>query len=209
MLNEPARDAFLKTWPGGYRENWEVYGKASGITESALVEKCLLPFFNPNHVVLEIGCGGGFWTEKYLSPNFKSVIALDLFPDPGLAGNNITYIEVPDRNYDCFGVEDASVNFVWSFGVFCHLTLESIQKYLIAAHRKLVPGGRAVFYFSNKDRRPGTCTKENNSGEVIWVENDFPTSKAMLEKAGFVNVNDIMPELFDTMAYTEKLCSTP
>jgi len=203
MINEPTKEAFLKTWPGGYRENWEVYGKASGVTEEAVVSKCLAPFYNPNHTVLEIGCGAGFWTEKYLAPNFKSVIALDLLPNPILAGNNIKYIEVPDRNYECFGVADNSANFVWSFGVFCHLTLDSIQKYLESAHRKLIPGGKAVFYFSNKDRRPCKATTENLPSEIIWVENDFVTSKAMLNQAGFINVKDIMPELFDSMVYAE------
>lgn len=206
MIVEPSKRAFLQAWPGGYGENWEVYGKVSGVSEEALVSKCLAPFFDQTHTAMEIGCGIGFWVKKYLCPNFMNVIGLDLLPSAPVLLPNFKYIEVPERNYDCFGVDDGSVDFVWSFGCFCHLTLPSVQQYLCSAFRKLRPGGRASLFFSNSDRRPGTASVSNTEDQIIWSANDWPTTKGMMEEAGFVGVRDIMPELCDTMAYGEKRC---
>lgn len=196
---EPSKAAFLNAWPGGYGENWAVYGSVSGVSEDALVAKCLYPFFNPNHTALEVGCGIGFWIKKYLCPNFKSVIGLDLLPNIDVRCQNFRYIEVPDRNYECFGVADESIDFVWSFGCFCHLPLDAIQKYLDAIHRKLKAGGCASLYFSNSDRRPGCSSIHNTENDIIWVDNDLDRTVKMMEKAGFLQIRDLMPELCDTM----------
>lgn len=203
-IAEPTKAAFLKTWPGGYGENWEVYGKATGISEEALVNACLVPFYNQDHIALEIGCGIGFWVNKYLVPNFREVIALDLLPDPGFKSKKVHYIEVPDRNYECFGVSDNSVDFVWSFGLFCHLPLECVEKYLRNVLRVLKPKGRAALYFSNTERRPVPEPKAGSEDKVSWVANDWETTEAMLYLAGFVAIRDLLPTHKDTMAYAEK-----
>lgn len=204
MIAEPTRAAFLKTWPGGYRENWAVYGSKTEIAEPDLVSKALAPFYNKNHVCLEIGCGLGFWTEKYLSPNFQRVIALDLIPDPHLKGNNIQYIEVPDRNYDCFGVPDESVDFVWSFGVFCHLPLHSVQRYLESIHRVLKPNGWAVLYFSNTERRPGGSISDTTENDVPWVQNNLHVTRRMLDLVGLYSVAEPCFKHVDTIVQCQK-----
>lgn len=204
MIVEPTKKAFLDTWPGGYGENWVVYEHVTGMKEDVLVKACLEPFYNPDHIVLEIGCGTGFWVDKYLAPHFKQVIALDLLPAPVFKSSNVRYVEVPDRNYECFGVANSSVDFVWSFGVFCHLTAESVQKYLDSAFRKLKDGGKAVLYFSNTERRKGTGSMDNTEDKILWLVNNWEMTEAMLKKAGFINIRDLLPEHIDTMAYCEK-----
>lgn len=200
----PSKKAFLEAWPGGYGENWSVYGKLSGVSEDQLVSKTLSPFFNKEHVAMEIGCGIGFWVNKYLCPNFQSVVGLDLLPLVNSEHPNFRYIEVPDRNYDCFGVEDDSIDFCWSFGCFCHIPIDCIQKYLNSIFRKLKRGGSASLYFSNMERRPGVCSVHNNEDQIIWVENDMETTIRMMESAGFTCVTDLMPELFDSMVHGKK-----
>lgn len=201
---DASKAGFLATWPGGYRENWAIYGKMSGVTEEEIVSTCIAPFRNPAHVALEIGCGLGFWTDRHLAPHFREVVALDLLADPKLTSKNIRYIEVPDRDFSCFGVEDESVDFVWSFGVFCHMTLEAQALYVEAAFRKLRAGGQAALYFANIDRRPGTASGSNTEMVVPWVGNDWPRTLGMMERAGFVEIRDMIPRLPDTMAYGRK-----
>lgn len=207
IKTEATKQAFLKTWPGGYTEDWNVYGKVCNMTEEEVVGTILAPFYNPKHTVLEIGCGSGYWVKKYLSPNFNKVIALDYLPAPHIAGGNVTYFEVPDRNYDCFGVEDESIDFVWSFGVFCHLTLSATQKYLYSMFRKMKNGAQASLYFSNSDRRPlpkNRYEREPTEEEVWCVFNNWETTKNMMEKAGFVDCKEYYPTMPDTIAYCKK-----
>jgi SAM-dependent methyltransferase len=201
-LTDNSKSVFLDTWPGGYRENWNVYGKASGKLEEEVVSQCLSPFYGSKKTVLEVGCGAGFWTEKYLSPNFKKVIAIDLLPAVKFEAKNIKYIEVPDRDFSCHGVADSSVDFCWSFGVFCHLSIAACEEYVNSVYKKLKPGGEASLFFSNHDRRQ--AGGEFNQGVVQWVRNDFETTESMLLSAGFTQVRDLMPTLFDTMIYGKK-----
>lgn len=203
-MPDNSKEVFLKTWPRGYRENWAVYGKASGKTEQEVVSKCLSPFFDKQKDCLEIGCGMNFWTDRYLAPNFRTVTSLDLLPSVDFKSKNVRYIEVPDRDFTCYGVEDESVDFVFSFGVFCHMSLEACQKYLNSMFKKLRPGGQVSLYFSNNTRRPHPETQTFDPNVVQWVRNDYETTEAMLVKAGFTQVRDLMPDLFDTMIYGMK-----
>lgn len=199
-----SKDIFLKTWPGGYRENWKVYGKASGKSEDEVVNKCLAPFYDPSKEVLEVGCGLAFWTDRYLAEHFKHVTALDLLPSVKFQHSNITYIEVPDRDFSCYGVPDNSVDFCWSFGVFCHMSLSACEQYVNAIFRKLKSGGEAALYFSNSDRRQLPDNHAFSPDQVQWVRNDFATTEKMLLNAGFEETRDLMPDLMDTMIYGKK-----
>ena len=202
---EPAKSEFVGTWgKAGYRENFEVYSKQSGVSEREIVDTCLSPHFNKEHSALEIGCGGGYWPGNYLCGNFAHVTGLDVLPGEPFSAPNFTYIEVPDRDYSCHGVPDESIDFVWSFGVFCHLNLSSIQAYLKSVYRVLKHGGKASLYFSNNDRRPGCATIVNPTSGILWCNNDIPTTFAMLEKAGFKNPVDLIPRLTDSMVHVVK-----
>ena len=141
---ESTKQAFLKTWPGGYAENFEVYTKQAGRTELEIVDTCLKPFYNPAGTAIEIGCGKGFWVSRHLLPNFKEVIGVDIIPpewtDLVTDKSRFRYVEAGDNDYYARAVADNSVDFLWSFGVFCHLCLDSIQKYLHTCHRIMKPG---------------------------------------------------------------------
>lgn len=202
---EPSKKDFVSTWgPAGYRENFEVYHAQKNGTEQEVVASCLEPWFDKTHIALEVGCGGGFWVEKYLCPNFKHVYGLDLLPAAPYSAPNFTYIEVPDKNYRCHSIEDEMIDFVWSFGVFCHLNLASIQSYLENIHRVLKPGGRASLYFSNDDRLPGRATTGNPTSGILWIKNNIETTSAMLRKAGFTDITDVLPQIKDTVLHVVK-----
>lgn len=202
--------AFLKTWPGGYDENFEVYTPAAGLTEAEIVDTCLTPFYNPEGAALEIGCGKGFWVRKYLLSNFKYVYGVDVIPfqwvNPGPDGYRFNYVEAGEHDYRLESVSTGTIDFVWCFGVFCHLGLPSVRKYLKSVHRVLRHGAYASLYFSNKDKRPpGLWTGEPNPDEVVgWTENDWPTTERMLRHAGFSEIQEVLKHGKDTMAIVRK-----
>ena len=208
MITDTSKEVFIRTWGiSGYLENWAIYGAKSGVKEEDLVARCLSPFYHKEKTCLEIGCGAGFWTDKYLAPNFQIVIALDLIPRPFFQNPNIIYIEVGDRDFSCAKVADDSIDFVWSFGVFCHLTRQAIQEYLRSIHRKCKTGAKLSLYFSNNDRRPhysGDEQPDPDPNQPMWCNNNMDKTMAMLDLSGFRNIKDLMPELFDSMVYCEK-----
>jgi cyclopropane fatty-acyl-phospholipid synthase-like methyltransferase len=208
-MKDNSKEQFINTWgPDGYRENWEVYINQAKIEERQFADIMLKDRYNPEHTCLEIGCGGGYWTDKYLAPNFKQVIALDVLPPVKFDHPNITYIELPDRNFECFGVGNDSIDFCFSFGVFCHLSLEAIQTYLKAIFTKLKAGGECVLYFSNNDRRPHYEAEqvcEVTEDHIQWVNNNTKTTIEMLKKAGFTGIKDILPDNPDSIFYCKKI----
>ena len=210
---EPTKKAFLNTWPGGYRENFEVFQKQCGASEQEVVDICLRPHFHQGHSALEVGCGGMFWVENYLLPNFRHVYAIDLIPATDEcvtrnSGKNFSYIEAGDRDYSLSAIPDNSIDFVWSFGVFCHLPLFASEAYAKSIFRVLKPGGTASLFYSNTDRRPGSGSKmapeTNPDSSVFWCENNWETTEKMLREVGFVDAVDLMPNHCNTMAGLRK-----
>lgn len=209
-MTEPTKQAFLATWPGGYTENFDVYERVTGGKEDDIVARCIEPFSLADGTALEIGCGNGFWVNRHLLPRFAKVIGIDLIPSGWVVVpcERFEYIEVPDRNYECHGIADSSIDFAWSFGCFCHLTLESVSKYLTAIIRVLKPGAKASLFFSNTERRPCSGTEQNSNFDsdkhIIWCENNWKVTSDLMTSCGFENVLDLMPKHKDTMAFGQK-----
>jgi SAM-dependent methyltransferase len=111
------------------------------------------PFFGRCDVILEIGAGGGRFTEVLL-PRCRKLIAVDTSP---------TMLELlrerfpNDARLECTlvdgsglpGIEAESVDAAFSYGVFVHLQHWDIFNYLAELERVLKPGGRALIQHSN------------------------------------------------------------
>jgi SAM-dependent methyltransferase len=134
---------FQSFWPKGYYENF-----GWGVGLETVVNKTLVPFFDSNKTALEIGCGGGVFTERIVG-KFHHVYAIDVIKKPeSLDGLDITFIEIPDRDFTCYGIEDNSIDFCFSYGVFCHLSNSALIEYFDNVYRILKPGGDFVFMIS-------------------------------------------------------------
>ena len=197
-MRELTKTNFTGMWgSAGYREKFEVYSRPDkgGVSEKAVVDKCLRPFLNKNHTCLEIGCGGGFWIDNYLSDGFKEVIGIDVVPITGTENRkSFRFIEVPDKDYSCYGVEDGSIDFVWSFGVFCHIRKDKIAEYVKSAHRVLKDGGMASLFFPCNDRRG---SKSPSSEESTWESFSIKEAMLAMEDAGFTDIYDPIPSMRD------------
>ncbi len=115
---------FETVWPGGYVETFEGYVNIGcGQYVEKDIAQFLLAFFDKDQHCLEIGPGRGLWTTKYLIPNFRKVTCLDVVTQK--FEGDCDYIRIPSKDFSCAGVEDDSIDFLFSFGVFCHLSAEA------------------------------------------------------------------------------------
>ena len=144
--NDFTKDFFQTAW--GEEGYYECFSYGEGIDK--VCEVGLNPFFDKNKNALEIGPGGGVFTDRMIG-QFKSLTVLDVIKMPtkfnGLS--NFTYIELHNHSYDCKGVDDASIDFAFSYNVFCHLSNEALTEYFKGVFRVLKPGGDFVFMIAN------------------------------------------------------------
>ena len=147
---------FMDLWgPEGYLETFCGYKNRNGELDSKekIWERIIKPFENNRHVCLEIGPGGGVWTNS-LSLKFSEVYAIDVIPRSDKLNNSIKYFEVDSFDYSCSNIPDNSMDFVFSFGVFCHLPNSANDEYVKNVKRVLKPGGNAVLMFADWDTHP-------------------------------------------------------
>ena len=116
----------------------------------------IAPYVGPETVALEIGAGGGRWTRYLLAA--REVIAVDLNREffPYIEGRypeargKIRFYET--SGYELDGIDDASVDFVFSFGTFVHIDPDGIDAYLAQIHRVLRPGGVATIHYADRTK---------------------------------------------------------
>ena len=120
------KEQFKAFWPGGYYENFNGIGYTPKVFTDVFA--VLEPLMNKEHTALELGPGRGRWT-RLLTGAFKHVIAGDVIPrSNGLTGPefaNLTYIELKEHDFYCTGVADSSIDFAFSYGMFCHLSADA------------------------------------------------------------------------------------
>lgn len=207
-------NVFQTVWPGGYEESFEGYvNQGYDKYTKKDIQNILRSFYNKEHHCLEIGCGGGMWTKECLIPSFKKVTCLDVCPQR--FDGDVTYIQLPNKDFFCSGVDNDSIDFVFSFGVFPHLSEQAQQSYLTSLFKKMKSGGSAVILFANFLRHQDHMNKGEeyfkryrntnvSPNGATWFYMDLETAKKMVENAGFVGFNDMIPDFRDTLAYFKK-----
>ncbi|MGH2569877.1 MAG: class I SAM-dependent methyltransferase [bacterium] len=118
--------------------------------KAALVERMLRRWVPAGAVVVEIGPGGGRWTE-YLQPLASRLVLADIsekclslcrerFRD----ARNVEYRFIADGGLAF--LDDASIDRIWSYDVFVHINPSDIEAYLRDFRRILKPGGVGVVH---------------------------------------------------------------
>lgn len=100
-------------------------------------------------VVLEVGPGGGRWTDILRTMAKKLYVvdvsdkALKLCRERFQASSNIDYLLSDGRT---LAVPDRAIDAIWSFDVFVHINPQDTRGYFREFSRVLKPGGRAVIH---------------------------------------------------------------
>jgi len=133
-------------------------GKRRFRTLHLVARRYIAPYVGPGKVCLEIGPGGGRWTQFLVGA--RELILVDLNPEffeylrqrfPAALSRMRFY---QTSGYELGAVADASVDFVFSFGTFVHIEPEGIDAYLGELKRVLRPGGIAVLQYADKTKWP-------------------------------------------------------
>jgi ubiquinone/menaquinone biosynthesis C-methylase UbiE len=144
--------------------DWSSLGEewtASDEWKQGLVDEVLLPRVPSGGTVLEIGPGGGRWSV-ILAERADRLILVDVSPRVlEVARERLVYAPhvsyVRSAGSDLPGVEDASVDAIWSFDVFVHVAPVDQAGYLDEMARVLSPGGVALIHHAdgrNRGRLP-------------------------------------------------------
>lgn len=148
---------FRNLWKGGYCEGDPLdpaacssYGDMGYISIlHAVYQVCVRPFIRPGVAVLEIGPGRGAWTRTMLDA--REIWCLDALPAEHNAfweyvgrdqKSKIRYFQVAD--FLCKDLPDDHFDFLFSFGVFCHITRQGQEAYFKHLFPKARRGANAM-----------------------------------------------------------------
>lgn len=187
--------------------DWQAQGEEwtpSAAWKASLVAEVLEPNVPRGVSVLEIGPGGGRWTE-FLIERAKKLVAVDIsstcvqlcqerFGEVSRAQFLVT------DGVSLAGVPAESVEVVWSFDVFVHINAAEIDLYLGEIDRVLVPGGRAVIHH-------GTCAGRRGGWRSDLTSGHF---EQLLAAHGFTIVDRLHDwkhggDRFDLAAYDDRI----
>jgi SAM-dependent methyltransferase len=180
-----------------------------GVGYKKVAEVCINPFASLHKVALEIGPGGGTFTEL-MQNQFYHVFAIDVIrmPPQFELYDFFTYIELPDQDYSCRGVKSSSIDFCFSYNVFCHLSNDALRQYLKAANRVLRKGGNFVFMLSNYQHTKQFSEREYYLGDLLPMGHfyqDLRTLDLIMDKSEWEVVdNNLIPDHRDILIHLKK-----
>ena len=182
-----------------FGEEWtedarEFRGIAPTHWKQALIAKVLMPQLRNGMTILEIGPGGGRWTEVLLPFASKLLLAditercLEICRKRFLNRNNIEYYLVDDSPW-LMEIGDDVVDLVWSYDTFVHINPLDTQAYVEEIGRVLNSTGCAIIHHpgeyesyearlngfrSNVDPKMFETFVQNNGMMVISQDFDAP-----------------------------------
>ena len=181
-----------------YGEEWtrdaEVFrGLEPNHWKGSLVNGMIHKYIEMDSVVLEIGPGGGRWTE-ILQPISRRLLLADIaercltvcqerFRECG----NIDYHLVCDGTLSF--LPDNTVDCIWSYDVFVHINPTDTDRYLGEFRRVLKPEGCAIIH------HPDTYPSEEDATKSFRSSMNGKFFAHLVEKHGFslVEQNDSLP----------------
>jgi len=192
---------FQKVWGGGYYEHFSY-----GVGIDKVFAVCVSPFLKGT--VLEIGSGGGVFTEMI---HGVKLIAIDVIKMPERFNEfeDFTYYELPDNSFDCEPVENESIDFCFSYNVFCHLSNEAITEYIKSIGRVLKYGGNLIFMISNFERTKKHVDnpKSYSLGDFLPMGHFYQDSRTLdlvIGEGWEIVSRDMIPEHRDILIHLKK-----
>jgi cyclopropane fatty-acyl-phospholipid synthase-like methyltransferase len=181
MKKNYTKQDFITFWgENGYTETWDGHQ----YNWSSQIQKLILQQIGgeKNKDVLEIGCGSGYWT-RFLCENAKKVNAIDILPKQPFNAENLSYFENGDMQFNCNAIKDNSIDFVFSFGVFCHFSKDACEQYLKDIMRVLKKGATAILMYSDDSGLKKFYNDDSFVASRIYGEfNDYADMMPVIKK---------------------------
>ena len=142
---------------------------------SVVVKRYIEPHVTPQSVVLEIGPGGGRWTQYML--NAKEVVIVDLNPEffdylkDRFKEDPCQFRFYRTSGFELVGIASDSVDFIFTFGTFVHIDPSGIDAYLGHIKRVLKPGALAVIQYADKRKTVARLNPGFSSMDQAKMEN--------------------------------------
>ncbi|NPD83753.1 class I SAM-dependent methyltransferase [Lentimicrobium sp. L6] len=134
--------------------NWKKYhGEEWTYTvnwKNSIIKDIMQKHFDENKTILEIGPGGGKWTEslikisRILHLTDISNRCLEVCQQRFKSNNHINY-HLTDGCSLSF-LKEGSIDYIWSFDVFVHIAPDDVNNYIDEFKRVLKPGGKAIIH---------------------------------------------------------------
>jgi len=173
-------ESFKDIWHGGFRTGYNVKRNQKGIElymKQNMKGKCLL----------EIGCGGGQWSKFIYELNiFDKIYCIDVLSEEhnqfwNYVGHEkkdkILYFQVEDFSLNC--IPDNSLDYVFSYDVFCHISYFGQEEYLKNLYSKcksqcelFIMYADPAKYFNNEPENIYTQYNEQKNKGIIAKNND-------------------------------------
>lgn len=182
-----AKEAGKVTEDAPYGMNW---GDPEEVAALTFVRRLYLDPFVAGRVI-EIGPGGGRWTQYLLSA--EELYAVDYHQElldelaKNFAAPNLHFVKNDGTDFP--GIPDASIDFVFSFGVFVHLSYPLIDAYLAEIKRVLKPNGHVSLQYSDKRKK---AAHKVDAFDIMTPD----LMRAMVHRHGFEILsesNDLLP----------------
>lgn len=188
---------FQGLWQGGYYEGDPLnpvtessYGELGYISVlHAVYQACVRPYIDSETVVVEIGPGRGAWTKTLLPA--KEIWCLDAVSAEDnhfwdYVGTEhkekVHYLQAQD--FSCRDLPDDYFHFLFSFGVFCHITWEGQCEYYRNLFPKMQAGAMGMVMISDFDKY-NAAVRNLNQLRVRRVGPD-PILHCLNDAAGYV-----------------------
>jgi hypothetical protein len=197
-------EAFSRIWEGGYYESnpLDPFDSSSylahGFMNTTYVTylMCIKPFVDETTTVLEIGPGRGAWTKTFVERGAKEIWALDAAPpehtrfhDHVGRHDHVHYVQVSDC--ELRDVEDDSIDYFFTFGVFCHLPNEMVADYIAHLPAKLRSGANGFLMVGDFDKY-NRCIVQRDALEHLFEAKRYAVHR-YVDRA----MRRVRPQYFD------------
>ena len=142
--------------------DWKAAGEEWTVSEEwkqSLVNQVLDRYMPKSGAILEIGPGGGRWTE-HLVNRCNSYVGIDLSAS-AIKCCEDRFADVPYARFlvgsgsDLRDVADASIDGIWSFNVFVHINKADVARYVKEFSRGMRKGATGVIHHGRVGGRLG------------------------------------------------------
>ena len=172
--------------------------KAIGGSFQDIFNIAVKPYLKPDSVVMELGAGAGSWSRAILEyiPNgmLHALDFQDLKPwiKPELYNGRLRCHKVHDNSFD--SIEDATIDYFWSFGVLCHNNQDDIRQILTNAAPKMKPGAYSSHEYGDWDKLEKfgwektvipPRFKKLPDNEIWWPRNNKSIMRHLAEGSGW------------------------